>query len=71
MERDALTWPAVDAEDPPDWWPYAREFPQWYVWRGIAGLVYARRVRSSPPVVVCGEDAQDLSHQIRRVATLR
>jgi hypothetical protein len=30
----------------------AAEFPGWHPWRGIAGLVYARLPRSSPPVVV-------------------
>ncbi len=54
-------------EDVPDWWPYATEFPQWHVWRGVGGLVYARRPRTSPPVVVRGEDAVDLRDQIRRV----
>lgn len=28
------------------------EFPYWHPWRGVAGLVYARRPRSSPPKVV-------------------
>jgi hypothetical protein len=53
-------------EDVPDWWPYAAEFPQWHVWRGVCGLVYARRPRTSPPLVVRGEDALDLRDQIRR-----
>ena len=39
----------------PDWWPYAPEFPDWHVWRGVAGLLYARRPRSSPPKVVRGK----------------
>ncbi len=50
----------------PDWWPYAAEFPHWHVWRGVGGLVYARRPRTSPPVVVRAEDAVDLRDQIRR-----
>jgi hypothetical protein len=54
-------------EDVPDWWPYAAEFPQWHVWRGVSGLVYARRPRTSPPIVVRGEDPMDLRDQIRRV----
>lgn len=54
-------------EDVPDWWPYAAEFPQWHVWRGVGGLVYARRPRTSPPAVVRGMDAVDLRDQIRRV----
>ena len=50
----------------PDWWPYAAEFPHWHVWRGVCGLVYARRPRISPPFVVRGEDAVDLRDQVRR-----
>jgi hypothetical protein len=57
-------------EDVPDWWPYAAEFPQWHVWRGICGLVYAKRPRTSPQVVVRGEDAVDLRDQIRRAEGL-
>jgi len=53
-------------EDVPDWWPYAAEFPHWHVWRGVCGLVYARRPRTSPPVVVRGEDAVDLRNQMRQ-----
>jgi hypothetical protein len=59
-------WPEALREDVPDWWPYAAEFPHWHVWRGVCGLVYARRPRISPPVVVRGEDAVDLRDQIRR-----
>ena len=56
-----------EAEDQtPDWWPYAPEFPHWHVWQGVCGLVYARRPRTSPPVVVRGEDAVDLRNQMRR-----
>jgi len=53
-------------EDIPDWWPYAAEFPCWHVWRGVSGLVYARRPRTSPSVVVRGEDAADLRGQMKR-----
>ena len=53
-------------EDGPDWWPYAAEFRHWHVWRGVCGLVCARRPRTSPPVVVRGEDAVDLRNQIRQ-----
>ena len=53
-------------EDHPDWWPYAAEFPCWYVWRGVGGLVYARRPRTRPPAVVRAVDAADLREQIRR-----
>jgi hypothetical protein len=57
-------------EEIPDWWSYAAEFPQWHVWRGICGLVYAKRPRTSPQVVVRGEDAVDLRDQIRRAEGL-
>jgi hypothetical protein len=50
----------------PDWWPYAAEFPHWHVWRGVCGLVYARRPRTSPPVVVREEDVVELRDQIRQ-----
>lgn len=60
------TGPDVTREDIPDWWPDAVEFPHWHVWRGVSGLVYARRPRTSPPVVVRAENVADLSDQIRR-----
>ena len=53
-------------EDVPDRWPYAAEFPHWHVWQGVSGLLYARRPRTSPPVVVRGEDAVDLRNQMRQ-----
>jgi hypothetical protein len=65
-ERRSERWEPAD-EDVPEWWPYAAEFPQWHVWRGVSGLVYARRPRTSPPVVVRAEDAVDLRDQIRRL----
>ena len=39
--------------------------PDWHVWRGVAGLLYARRPRSSPPKVVRGKSTVDLRDQIR------
>jgi hypothetical protein len=53
------------------WWPYTAELPGWHVWRGISGLVYARRLNTSPPLVVRGEDAVDLRDAIRREEFLR
>jgi hypothetical protein len=50
----------------PDWWPYEAEFPHWHVWRGVGGLVYARRPRTSPPIVLRAADAKDLRDQISR-----
>lgn len=40
------------------------QFPRWHCWVGISGLVYARRLRTSPPAVVRGEDPMDLRDQI-------
>jgi len=42
-----------------------REFPRWHAWKGISGLVYARRLKTSPPPVVRAEDPTDLRDQIR------
>ena len=42
-----------------------REFPRWHAWRGIAGLVYARKMLSSPPAVVRAEDPAGLREAIR------
>ncbi len=59
--------PGANPDDgPPAWWPYASELPGWHAWRGVNGLVYARLLKSSPPIVVRGEDAVDLRDQIRR-----
>ena len=53
-------------EEVPDWWrPYAAEFPRWRVWRGMAGLLYARRPLTSPPVLVRATNVDDLRDQIK------
>lgn len=57
--------PCTDDETP-DWWPFAGEFPYWHVWRGVQGLLYARRPRSSPPKVVRGKDTTALRDRIIR-----
>jgi hypothetical protein len=64
MEPQTATAYATAGEPVPDWWPYAREFPHWRVWRGVAGVLYARRVKASPPRVVRGKDTVDLRDQI-------
>lgn len=51
----------------PEWWPYADDFPGWEVWLGVDGRCYARRLLSSPPVVVRGEDVADLRDAVLRV----
>jgi hypothetical protein len=42
-----------------------RDYPGWHAWRGVlAGVVYARRPRSSPPLVVRAISPADLRHAI-------
>ena len=54
-------------EDVPDWWqPYAAEFGHWHAWRGVSGLLYARRPLTSPPVVVRATDVEDLRDRIKK-----
>ena len=48
----------------------AGKFPRWEAWRGvIAGMLYARRRMSSPPVVFRGYTATSLAEQIREYET--
>jgi hypothetical protein len=47
--------------------PTGPEFPHWHIWRGVCGLLYARRLRTSPPIVVRADSEVDLRDQIRRV----
>jgi hypothetical protein len=50
----------------PEWWQlYVAEFPHWHVWRGVSGLLYARRPLTSPPIVVRATDVEDLRDQIK------
>lgn len=39
--------------------------PGWHYWRGVSGLYYARRPRSSPPIVLRGETLDELRQQVR------
>ena len=41
------------------------EFPCWHWWRGVSGIFYVRRVKSSPPVVLRAESLDDLRTQVR------
>lgn len=54
-----------------DWWPYAPEFPNWHVWQGVAGLLYARLPKSSPPKVVRAKNAAELREQMKLAQALR
>ena len=69
MECDTASGPAA-VDEAPDWWPYAQQFPHWHVWRGVAGLLYARRPRSSPPKVVRGKDLTTLRDRIIQAEVL-
>jgi hypothetical protein len=72
IETDFRVEAGDEAEDTtPDWWPYAPEFPHWHVWRGVAGLLYARRPRSTPPMVVRAEDPVGLRDRIRQATAPR
>jgi len=44
----------------------AERFPAWDCWFGIDCLWNARITGASPPVIVRGEDADDLADQILR-----
>ena len=39
-------------------------FPGWQAWRGVSGLLYARRLRTSPPVIVRAATSDDLAVKI-------
>lgn len=65
MEKEAPTDLTTAGTEHPEWWSYGHEFPRWHVWRGIAGLLYARRLMSSPPRVVRGQDPVELRDLIR------
>ena len=67
---DTRDEPDNSDERVPDWWPYAAQFPDWHVWRGVAGLLYARRPKSSPPKVVHGKTVEDLRDQIEITISL-
>jgi hypothetical protein len=51
---------------PPWWQPYTAEFPDWEAWRAASGLLYARKIGSSPALIVRGEDPVDLRDEIIR-----
>ena len=76
MERETESGPASaenadEAAVLPEWKAYAREFPQWYVWRGVAGQYYARVPRTSPPRVVRARNTEDLRREISRAEMAR
>jgi hypothetical protein len=49
-----------------------RDYPGWCAWSGVlAGVVYARRPHSSPPLVVRAITPGDLCHAIEAAETER
>ena len=42
------------------------EFPGWHVWQGVAGMWYARRLKSSPPVEFRAHNLTALRERIRK-----
>jgi hypothetical protein len=40
------------------------KFSGWQAWQGVSGLLYARRLRTSPPIVVRAATAHDLAAKI-------
>lgn len=50
----------------------AEMFPAWYLWPGtIPPLLYARRPRTSPPMVVRSTTAEGLRREIERAEAER
>jgi hypothetical protein len=41
------------------------QFPGWEAWRGVGGVLYARRRKTSPPVVFRDVTGEGLARQIR------
>ena len=41
-------------------------FPRWQMWRGVAGLLYARRPKTSPPKVVRATNLEELKTRIKK-----
>jgi hypothetical protein len=41
------------------------DHPGWFWWQGVAGLLYARRPRSTPPIVVRAHNFTALLGRIR------
>jgi len=55
----------------PTWWVHAREFPHWYVWRGVSGLYYARIPGISPQRVLRARTPDLLREEIAGSGTRR
>jgi hypothetical protein len=49
---------------PPELARVLRQFPHWHYWRGVGGLHYARRPKTSPPVVLRAGTAAELAAKV-------
>jgi hypothetical protein len=38
----------------------AADYPNWDIWAGVSGLLYARRLKTSPPVTVYAHTPAEL-----------
>jgi hypothetical protein len=47
------------------------DYPPWYAWAGVGGILYARRPRSSPPMIVRFSTAEGLRQEIERAEVER
>jgi len=62
MESQGGTPPGVD-------WTVrglAYEFPDWHFWRGVSGILYASRLRTSPPLIRRADTADRLREELSR-----
>jgi hypothetical protein len=49
-----------------------REFPAWHWWRGVGDTgFYARRPKSSPPIVLRAGSPEELREQVRQYLASR
>jgi len=55
-----MGWVQDPDVDLPGHW-VSPHYPGWLAWRGVAGLFYARRPRSSPPKVVRGRSLAEVA----------
>jgi len=62
---DDLPTPAQQNGAEPTRDDLAAEFPGWEIWRGVSQLCYGRKLLTSPPVLVRGEDWAALRDEIR------
>jgi hypothetical protein len=51
--------------------PLYGKFPGWEAWAGVSGLLYARRRKSTPPVVFRAATAPELAAKIREYEAAR